>query len=249
MAACVAGLMASSTLPETIRELASNMGYLDHSQEFQTSKFNGIEFARDAGDKLWQLIVAEGDGTFPAIFISPNQATEMSSAIFQKTFGIFPSLCTWSNAQECLEKPVEGAALTANEMASNVLLSIAKLLQESRSITMPLPRFEHWVRLSPSLILLLYHLAYAIFPSPSACNNLGIILSITPWKNVSEAKAMELAKQFYGRGLELDGAHAHLLTNMGSLLVGLPFATHLCSAKNCTYSYLYRKRQEILMPL
>ncbi|EJD03950.1 TPR-like protein [Fomitiporia mediterranea MF3/22] len=218
LAACVGGLLMSSAVPDSIVQLASNAGYSALLQRSEEMNYNILEFVRSTDDALWQLIIEEGGGMVPAIFMSPAQATNLFSTIFNASSGLFPSLCSWSEASESLERPREDVASKASEMTSNILLSIAKLLQESGSASVHLPRFEASIRVGPSLILLLYYLAYAAFPSPSVCNNLGIMLSTTPWMDIGGSVAIDIAQAYYEKGLELDGTHAHVLTNLGSLL-------------------------------
>lgn len=219
IAGCVSGLIMSSSLPRSISELASNMGFPTLSQSLEESSCDILEFVRNADDQLWQLIIAEGDGMLPSIFVPPEEAMKMFNTLFRESFGVFPSLCSWSEAHGCLKKSSEDIRNNASEMACNVLLSIAKLVHESKLATLQLPEFENSMHVGPSLILLLYYLAFAAYPSPSACNNLGIILSTTPWMDTPGSRTLDLAKAYYEKGLELDGSHAHLLTNMGSLLV------------------------------
>ncbi|OCB91876.1 TPR-like protein [Sanghuangporus baumii] len=218
LAGCLGGLVVSSSVPESIAQLAQGMGYATESQVPQIASFDLLEFARNADDGLWRLIIAEGDGTFPPFFASPQQTSNLTGAIFKTSFGVFPSLCTWSEAENRLKRPPEDVASKGSELASNILLSIAKVVQESKSATVQLPRFDHLIHVGSSLSLLLCYLAFAVFPSPSACNNLGIILSTTPWMDAKASDAYGLARAYYEKGLELDPGHAHLLTNMGSLL-------------------------------
>ncbi|KAL5495255.1 hypothetical protein ACEPAI_718 [Sanghuangporus weigelae] len=218
LAGCLGGLVVSSSVPESIAQLVQGMGYATASQAAQIASFDLLEFARNADDGLWRLIIAEGDGTFPPFFASPQQTSSLTGAIFKTSFGVFPSLCTWSEAEKRLKRPPEDVASKGSELASNILLSIAKVVQETNSATVQLPRFDHLIHVGSSLSLLLCYLAFAVFPSPSACNNLGIILSTTPWMDAKASDACGLARAYYEKGLELDPGHAHLLTNMGSLL-------------------------------
>ena len=211
--------MVSSSVPESILQLVQSMGHTDTSQDDRIASFDLLEFARRAEDGLWQLIITEGDGTFPPFFASPQQTSDLPGAMFRASFGVFPSLCSWSEADERLEKPAADVVKQASELASNILLSIAKVVQDAKSATVHLPRFDHLIHVGPSLSLLLCYLAFAVFPSPSACNNIGIILSTTHWMDARASDAMSLARSYYEKGLDFDPEHAHLLTNMGSLLV------------------------------
>jgi predicted O-linked N-acetylglucosamine transferase (SPINDLY family) len=113
---------------------------------------------------------------------------------------------------------------------SNSLLSLAKIFQDgmsnpSRSIGVrPL---AHGVR----DILALYYMSLALQPSPSTANNVGILLAsvqqvtatVPPGQRseipgVLPGSGTALALSYYNYGLQLDKHHAHLYTNLGSLL-------------------------------
>lgn len=224
LAEYVYALLSTEAVPDAISGMASGLGY--PSMDIDSySKGQLLEFVDAAGDNLWDAIMEEGFGIIPAVFISPIQAKDTLSVIFQKSFGVFPSLCAWSKGSNGLEKPTEKLVATSCEMASNTLMSTAKVLQESTDGTIVLPNFRDPVRLGPAFTLRLYYLAYAMHPTPSACNNLGIILSTTPWSEGGGMNANPLARQFYEKGLEMDPKHAHLLTNFGSLMVRSGFCT------------------------
>ncbi|EUC44634.1 glycosyltransferase family 41 protein [Bipolaris oryzae ATCC 44560] len=118
---------------------------------------------------------------------------------------------------------------------SNSLLSLAKIFQDGMATNSPkTPSYQstHGVR----EILALYYLSLSLQPSPSTANNVGILLASVqqsaPAKPspVSHAFAqpqipglvpgsgVALALAYYSYGLQLDSSHAHLYTNLGSLL-------------------------------
>ncbi|KAH0247989.1 UDP-N-ACETYLGLUCOSAMINE--peptide N-ACETYLGLUCOSAMINYLtransferase, partial [Aureobasidium melanogenum] len=85
-------------------------------------------------------------------------------------------------------------------------------------------------------ILALYYLSLSLQPSPSTANNVGILLagvqqSVQPATTFHSSHAFKqdipgvqpgsgiaLALAYYNHGLMLDAGHAHLYTNLGSLL-------------------------------
>ena len=120
---------------------------------------------------------------------------------------------------------------------SNSLLSLAKIFQDGMNTNSPStggPRAASRVR----EILALYYLSLALQPSPSTANNVGILLasvqqsSPTPLATVAAnansnhpnvpgivpGSGVALALAYYNYGLNLDNRHAHLYTNLGSLL-------------------------------
>ncbi|KAI5789284.1 UDP-N-acetylglucosaminyltransferase [Pyronema domesticum] len=102
---------------------------------------------------------------------------------------------------------------------SNSLLSLAKIFQDGMSSgSVALGRSGCNVK----DILALYYLSLSLHASPSTANNVGILLasiqgSSTPSNN-SRPLGVDMALQYYGYGLGLDNKHAHLYTNLGSLL-------------------------------
>ncbi|KAJ1878849.1 hypothetical protein LPJ66_011810, partial [Kickxella alabastrina] len=97
---------------------------------------------------------------------------------------------------------------------------------------------DHALVVQPlAVVLPLYYLALALAPSPSTCNNLGIILSAIPTpptptlvpslqgghQAAQAPMGAALALQYYTHGLALDARHPHLYTNLGSLLKDLGY--------------------------
>ncbi|KAF2232544.1 glycosyltransferase family 41 protein [Viridothelium virens] len=120
---------------------------------------------------------------------------------------------------------------------SNSLLSLAKIFQDGMNTNSPStggPRAASRVR----EILALYYLSLALQPSPSTANNVGILLASVQQSALVPPSAMAanaanhfhnvpgivpgsgvaLALAYYNYGLNLDNRHAHLYTNLGSLL-------------------------------
>jgi predicted O-linked N-acetylglucosamine transferase (SPINDLY family) len=122
--------------------------------------------------------------------------------------------------------------------ASNSLLSLAKIYQDGMShvsATGSTKAATSGVR----DILALYYLSLSLQPSPSTANNVGILLAsiqhngpVKPRPRSSTGKlgqipevpgvvpgsGISLALAYYNYGLNLDSRHAHLYTNLGSLL-------------------------------
>lgn len=126
------------------------------------------------------------------------------------------------------------ARKAAVSTTSNSLLSLAKIYQDGMSSisTSGVPRAAPGVR----DILALYYLSLSLQQSPSTANNVGILLAGIQ-NNQGKALArssgeiqhpdvpgvipgsgISLALAYYNYGLRLDARHAHLYTNLGSLL-------------------------------
>ncbi|KAK3067082.1 hypothetical protein LTR53_016252, partial [Teratosphaeriaceae sp. CCFEE 6253] len=113
---------------------------------------------------------------------------------------------------------------------SNSLLSLAKIYQDGMSNS------GRSLSITPLAcgvrdILALYYLSLSLQPSPSTANNVGILLAsvqqaaapVTVHEKLNipgvvPGSGVALALQYYNYGLQLDQHHAHLYTNLGSLL-------------------------------
>lgn len=125
------------------------------------------------------------------------------------------------------------AVSAAISTTSNSLLSLAKIYQDGMSNATDIGSLR-----SPSTreILALYYLSLSLQRSPSTANNVGILLagvqqSVHPahladpnfsqFANIPGVVAgsgIQLALMYYNYGLNIDSKHAHLFTNLGSLL-------------------------------
>ena len=158
-----------------------------------------------------------------SILLPPELALRTASIVFEPS-GQLPGLC---------EVPNEHARRAAVSTISNSLLSLAKIYQDGISSgalgagAKPAPRVHD--------ILALYYLSLSLQPSPSTANNVGILLAsvqqVSPHHSLSVATGLQplvagivpgsgiaLALSYYKYGLGLDDRHAHLYTNLGSLL-------------------------------
>jgi predicted O-linked N-acetylglucosamine transferase (SPINDLY family) len=125
------------------------------------------------------------------------------------------------------------AVQAAISTTSNSLLSLAKIYQDGMSNAVEIGSLE-----SPTTreILALYYLSLSLQRSPSTANNVGILLAgvqqtvhadhlndsnfaqISNIPGVVAGTGISLALMYYNYGLNIDSKHAHLYTNLGSLL-------------------------------
>ncbi|KAK5213280.1 hypothetical protein LTR41_000859 [Exophiala xenobiotica] len=125
------------------------------------------------------------------------------------------------------------AVQAAVSTTSNSLLSLAKIYQDGMSNATDIGTLK-----SPSTreILALYYLSLSLQRSPSTANNVGILLAgvhqsvhpahladsnfsqISNIPGVVAGSGISLALMYYNYGLNIDQKHAHLYTNLGSLL-------------------------------
>ncbi|KAK4544510.1 hypothetical protein LTR36_004082 [Oleoguttula mirabilis] len=157
------------------------------------------------------------------ILLSPDQALATARLCFPH-FGELPGL------QHVAGGPESIARKTVISTTSNSLLSLAKIFQDGMSNS---SRSAGVTPLACGVrdILALYYLSLSLQPSPSTANNVGILLASVQQASapvqssqkldipgVIPGSGIALALQYYNYGLQLDQHHAHLYTNLGSLL-------------------------------
>ncbi|KAF2467286.1 uncharacterized protein BDR25DRAFT_70381 [Lindgomyces ingoldianus] len=132
--------------------------------------------------------------------------------------------------------PSEGMARKAAvSTTSNSLLSLAKIFQDGMATNSP-KASAYQTTYGVREILALYYLSLSLQPSPSTANNVGILLAsvqqYAPSRHIPVSNpipkpqipglvpgsGIALALAYYNYGLLLDSRHAHLYTNLGSLL-------------------------------
>lgn len=161
------------------------------------------------------------------LLLPPDKALQTARLVFAKN-GELPGL---------RHVPDGVAKRAAVSTTSNSLLSLAKIFQDAMSNSSCAQRIS---RMPTGIgdILALYYLSLSLQPSPSTANNVGILLasvqqpvsyrSIMSKDSSSYASIADvagsgvaLALAYYNYGLNLDTRHAHLYTNLGSLLKDL----------------------------
>ena len=159
-----------------------------------------------------------------AILLLPNVALKTADLVFPID-GQLPGLRDVPDGQ---------SKKAAVSVASNSLLSLAKIYQDGMSSS-GAPAQSPKVTPGVPDILALYYLSLSLQPSPSTANNVGILLASVqqsaPQKpsgnstpdvpaipGVTPGSGIALALAYYNYGLNLDNRHAHLYTNLGSLL-------------------------------
>ncbi|KAL3424782.1 tetratricopeptide [Phlyctema vagabunda] len=159
------------------------------------------------------------------LLLPPDKALRTAELVFTK-HGELPGL---------RHVPEGLARRAAVSTTSNSLLSLAKIFQDAMSNNSSSQK----ISTMPSGvgdILALYYLSLSLQPSPSTANNVGILLAsvqqpaalrVIPHRDdyssptipgVTPGSGVALALAYYNYGLHLDAKHAHLYTNLGSLL-------------------------------
>jgi tetratricopeptide (TPR) repeat protein len=159
------------------------------------------------------------------LLLPPDKALQTASLVFAKN-GDLPGL---------RHVPDGIAKRAAISTTSNSLLSLAKIFQDAMSNSSSRQRISR-MPAGVGDILALYYLSLSLQPSPSTANNVGILLagiqqapahrhlvqrdsSAHPAiPGVVPGSGVALALAYYNYGLNLDSKHAHIYTNLGSLL-------------------------------
>jgi tetratricopeptide (TPR) repeat protein len=159
------------------------------------------------------------------LLLPPDKALQTARMVFAKN-GDLPGL----------RYVPEGLAKRAGvSTTSNSLLSLAKIFQDAMSNSSSPQRISR-MPTGVGDILALYYLSLSLQPSPSTANNVGILLasvqqpashrpiisrdnsSLPTIPGVIPGSGVALALAYYNYGLNLDSRHAHIYTNLGSLL-------------------------------
>ncbi|GAA5938259.1 hypothetical protein JCM1841_006809 [Sporobolomyces salmonicolor] len=188
------------------------------------------------GDAYVRKLLEMGNGVLPTVLLEPTLLSQLPGMLFAESRGTLPSMFDPALVTPPTTdgRPAESdpgrkpVVQSTNQTTSTMLLTIAKILQDSLGPTSATHLSLGGIPASQSLLLPLYYVALALYPSPSTCNNLGILLStmsaITligsqdPSKPPTVLTGQQLALKYYEAGLKLDPKHPHLYTNLGSLL-------------------------------
>jgi tetratricopeptide (TPR) repeat protein len=157
------------------------------------------------------------------LLLPPTKALQTAKLVFAKD-GELPGL---RHVPEGLAKKA------AVSTTSNSLLSLAKIFQDAMSNSSSPQRIT---RMPAGIgdILALYYLSLSLQPSPSTANNVGILMASVQQSashrpvimgdalklpaGVVPGSGIAIALAYYNYGLNLDARHAHIYTNLGSLL-------------------------------
>ncbi|PGH23241.1 hypothetical protein AJ80_02657 [Polytolypa hystricis UAMH7299] len=168
------------------------------------------------------MVAARPDSN--AVLLLPDRALQTAKLVFHPN-GNLPGL---------LHIPEGIAKRAAISTTSNSLLSLAKIYQDGMSSSAPGGAAKPTTGVRD--ILALYYLSLSLQPSPSTANNVGILLAsiqqngparpqlpagdsqVPDIPGVVPGSGIALALAYYNYGLNLDSKHAHLYTNLGSLL-------------------------------
>lgn len=159
------------------------------------------------------------------LLLSPQRALKTAARLFHDQL---------PGSRYIVQAAAKSAAILTT---SNSLLSLAKIYQDGMNSAAPSTRSTKTRQTYGTAdILALYYLSLSLQPSPSTANNVGILLAgipvQTPEHNTSQSdvkssptipgvkpgSGVALALAYYNYGLNLDPKHAHLYTNLGSLL-------------------------------
>ncbi|KAH9825337.1 UDP-N-acetylglucosaminyltransferase [Melampsora americana] len=220
----------SSQEPHVVKVL-SDTGLWDPTEEsIGIVMADPLRFARRRRQVIKDRLLKLGGGILPSVLLLPDNLEQLVRTVMSASKGILPvlkhhPLAHPSNGSDLSRNP---ALQSPNQTTSTVLLTLAKSLQDMMAAPMSPGAKLDGIPPSSSLLLPLYYLALTLHPSPSTCNNLGILLSTMPLTLTLQGNqpgrpprvinGQQLAHTFYLQGLQRDRHHPHLYTNLGSLL-------------------------------
>ncbi|KAH9944382.1 TPR-like protein [Epithele typhae] len=219
IATCTAGHALCSDIRTVGSADFSNIFKTDISQRLDDPSLFLMKKVRAAGEQLLHPLLLAGGGLLPVPLLLPEQVSSLRTALFSG--GVLPGICQ-VGPSGALVPPSDIIRQQANNMTSTVLLTLAKRFQDAALSNAAIPGSAGGLRISASIVILLYYIALTCDPAPSTYNNLGIMLSgISQTRSSPDGEVIDgtaLARMFYTEGLHIDPKHPHLLTNLGSLV-------------------------------
>ncbi|GAA6052315.1 hypothetical protein JCM3770_007247 [Rhodotorula araucariae] len=235
VAAVVIGriLAAFAEKPALVPQVARELGVADVHGGVPFERL--VRTVRDGGDAYVRKLVEMGGGVLPTVLLEPSLLAQLPVMLFSETRHALPAVfdpAVHSEQGTTTDSARKGIVQSTNQTTSTMLLTLAKTVQDSLAPTSGTRKLAiGGIPASQSLLLPLYYVALALYPSPSTCNNLGILLSTLnattvvgssdPSKPPTVLSGQQLALRYYETGLKLDPRHPHLYTNLGSLLKDL----------------------------
>jgi tetratricopeptide (TPR) repeat protein len=189
-----------------------------------------LRVVRQGGDAYARRLLAMGGGVLPTVLLEPKSLAQLPNMLFPESKGAIASMFDPNSLQgrHGVDPARQAVLVSTNQTTSTMLLTLAKVIQDSLNPTATNRHTIGGIPASQSLLLPLYYVALALYPSPSTCNNLGILLSTLtatavvstddPANPIAVLNGQGLALRYYEYGLKLDNKHPHLYTNLGSLL-------------------------------
>ena len=165
----------AALVPQVAREL----GVADESGGVPFERL--VRTVRDGGDAYVRRLLAMGGGVLPTVLLEPTLLNQLPGMLFSETRSTLPAMfdpAVASNQVAADDPSRKGVVQSTNQTTSTMLLTLAKILQDSLAPTAGVAKLTlGGIPASQSLLLPLYYVALALYPSPSTCNNLGILLS------------------------------------------------------------------------
>ncbi|KAI9230376.1 MAG: TPR-like protein [Piptocephalis tieghemiana] len=184
-----------------------------------------------------------GDGAHSGLGLNGEPDSDLDPSSSSSTAIPGPTNSSSASANATKSAAVISAQRSGTQLVAGMLLALAKCYQEAGDGSEDPEAQEAARNLHPDLdagrrkgsvltcacpagILSLHYLSLALMPTAATCNNLGILLAETPVAvflgriRIAKAEGLpsNLAASYYIHGLGLDDRHAHLYTNLGSLM-------------------------------
>ncbi|GJN91794.1 hypothetical protein Rhopal_004817-T1 [Rhodotorula paludigena] len=228
---------ANPARTQLVSQMAQQLGVADERGGVPFERL--FRTVRSGGDAYVAKLLEMGGGVLPTVLLEPSLLVQLPGMLFPETRHTLPAMMDPASLTEngaggpaAIDPARKGVIQSTNQTTSTMLLTLAKILQDSLGPVSSAAKLTiGGIPASQSLLLPLYYVALALYPSPSTCNNLGILLSTLnataligsqdPTKPAVVLTGQQLALRYYEAGLKLDPRHPHLYTNLGSLLKDL----------------------------
>lgn len=142
-----------------------------------TLRFNGL-FAKVQAAGAGAVATLFGGPFLPTVLLQPEDLNRILPLVFPDMGGMLPCMLETNLVGEDQVAAHRHSVQLASQTTSTMLLTIAKIFQDFMASPGAVKAGSTLggIPISPAVLLPLYYVALALHPSPSTCNNLGILL-------------------------------------------------------------------------
>lgn len=174
---------ANPARAQLVSQMAQQLGVADERGGVPFERL--FRTVRSGGDAYVAKLLEMGGGVLPTVLLEPSLLVQLPGMLFPETRHTLPAMMDPASLTEngaggpaAIDPARKGVIQSTNQTTSTMLLTLAKILQDSLDPVSSAAKLTiGGIPASQSLLLPLYYVALALYPSPSTCNNLGILLS------------------------------------------------------------------------
>ena len=231
IATCLLGLLASLPAQSPVLISAAKVlgvGVTDLGSAALERGLDWLYVVHRRGDALLDVLLQAGGGILPVPLLIPEKALRLLHVLFHPYDGVLPGLCARDPYSRWHPAVDVQSGLESRKITATLLLALSLSLQDTgipHQLFLPAGS-GRYIPSSLSLHLILHYLALALHPTPSTCNNIGILMASTrqtsTTTNADGGKetidGSIISRLYYSKGLALDPRHPYLMTNLASSL-------------------------------